>query len=385
MASLSLEPLQAVGNLPTLKTISSEREFFAMRDEWNSLLASSRSDCFFLTWEWLATWWKHLGSGFELAIHTVDIDGQLIAIAPFVRRPARPLEGRLIPTLEFLGNGFAGSDYLDIMVRGGYEDVAVPALARFLVEGANALRLSNVLHPDSIAAAVISRLEKDGWNNDRIEINVCPYIDLQGHTWESYLVSLGSETRYNFNRKWKRLNRDFAVEFVMATAETVADSLETAIALHADRWSERGGSDAFHTTGLVNFHREIATLALERCWLRLFTLKLNGTAAASLYGFAYRNRFYFYQSGLDRTFDKHSVGFLTMGLAIQHSLSEHDTEYDLLHGAEAYKFHWTKTARPIYRFENYPPSLSGAAARGLLQMGRISRNVARRVLSSTPK
>ena len=45
------------------------------------------------------------------------------------------------------------------------------------------------------------------------ETNTCPFIPLAGMSWESYLATLGSEHRYNFHRKWKRLNRDFTVQF----------------------------------------------------------------------------------------------------------------------------------------------------------------------------
>ena len=35
--------------------------FTALRPEWNELLRASGADCPFLTWEWLHSWWRHLG------------------------------------------------------------------------------------------------------------------------------------------------------------------------------------------------------------------------------------------------------------------------------------------------------------------------------------
>jgi len=43
-------------------------------------------------------------------------------------------------------------------------------------------------------------------------------------------------------------------------------------------------------------------------------------------------RFYFYQSGFDPTYERSSVGLITMGLSIQAALEEGACEYDLLHG-----------------------------------------------------
>ena len=35
---------------------------------------------------------------------------------------------------------------------------------------------------------------RQGWTAAESKLNVCPYIDLRGHTWESYLATLGSTT-----------------------------------------------------------------------------------------------------------------------------------------------------------------------------------------------
>ena len=52
-----------------------------------SFFASSDSDCIFLTWEWLYTWWKHLAEDRSLAILAVRRGGELIALQPCCLRP----------------------------------------------------------------------------------------------------------------------------------------------------------------------------------------------------------------------------------------------------------------------------------------------------------
>ena len=51
--------------------------------------------------------------------------------------------------------------------------------------------------------------------------------------------------------------------------------------------------------GTLQFHAEFSQLALERGWLRLFVLRLDGEPAAATYSFCYRGHFYYYQAGLD--------------------------------------------------------------------------------------
>jgi CelD/BcsL family acetyltransferase involved in cellulose biosynthesis len=192
---------------------------------------------------------------------------------------------------------------------------------------------------------------------------------------------LGSEHRYNFQRKWKRLNRDYSVHFdQVRTERDCRDSIDLMIQQHNLRWRERGGSDAFHTPGLVEFHRKFSLLALKRDWLRLYVLRLDAKPAASLYGFLYGRKFYFYQSSFDRAFEKNSVGLVTMGLAIKGAIEEGACEYDLLHGNETYKSHWSGESRSLNRLELFPPGLVGRLSQACLHLRRTSRTAARRVL-----
>ena len=41
-------------------TVTDEETLHALRSDWTDLLRRSASDGPFLTWEWLASWWRHL-------------------------------------------------------------------------------------------------------------------------------------------------------------------------------------------------------------------------------------------------------------------------------------------------------------------------------------
>lgn len=338
--------------------------FEKLKPEWDELLSASESNRPFLTWEWLFTWWKYLSDDRQLRILTVRRDRQLCAIAPLALRPWRLR--RLLPfsALEFLGTGSVGSDYLDIVVRHGEAQSVLPALAEFLNRHPRMLELSQVDHTAPHVVNLALELRQQGWGLSRVTTDFCPYINLSGHSWESYLGSLSSTHRHNFRRRLKNLNAKFDVHFEQAvTEEQRREALRWLVTLHRERWREHGGTDAFHTPTLVAFHDELSRLVLQRGWLRLYTLQMDGTPVAALYGFLYNRVFYFYQTGFNLDYQKYSVGLVATGLAIQSAIAEGAEGYDFLHGDEAYKFHWAHEERELVRMEIYPPRVRGMICR----------------------
>lgn len=362
-----------------IEVINTNAQFEQIRPEWNRLLEASRSNCFFLTWEWLYTWWKHLSDGRRLFVLTVRDGPELLAVVPLCWRPPR-LPVWPFGTLEFLGTGTVGSDYLDVIVRQDRENVILPVLAQYLAQERSLLKLAQLREESSLAQELAGHWRELGGPLRAQSTNVCPTIRLSGHNWESYLSTLGAAHRYNYRRKLKQLTNRFDVLFEMArTEEERREALSTLVSLHSLRWRTRGGSDAFPNSAVVSFHEEISSLALDRGWLRLFTLRLDRRPVASLYGFQYNRVFYFYQSGFDTSCAAHSVGLLAMGLAIRNALEEGTQEYDLLHGAEEYKFHWAQDKHELGSLELYPPGGLGMAWRGAGEachtMKRMVRNM----------
>jgi CelD/BcsL family acetyltransferase involved in cellulose biosynthesis len=362
----------------TTERVADDAAFEGLQQEWDELLLASDSSCIFLTWEWLYTWWKHLAEDRNLFILAVRRGTELVALAPLGLRPQSLLQGRPFPVLEFLGSGFVGSDYLDVIVRKGNAPEVCQALAYYLSGRGVPLKWTNVKKEGSVAALLLDRLKHKRWAVAETQTNVCPFIPLRNSTWTTYLAGLSTEHRYNFNRKWRRLERDYKVRFEqIETGEQCREATDLLIAQHNARWRDRGGSDAFHTAGLVAFHREWTQLALNRGWLRLYQLRLDEKPAASLYGFLYRGIFYFYQSGFDDAYKQASVGLITMGLAIQSAIKEGAEEYDLLHGDESYKSHWCRHSRDLVRLESFPPGIRGTVCRVSIELGRVARRLRR--------
>lgn len=357
--------------------------FTALREEWTELLKDSPSDGFFLSWEWLHSWWTHLAEQRSLFLIVVRAGPQLVAIAPFAMRPGAPWLNPPVRCLEMLGSGIAGSDYLDVIVRRGWEAECAAKLADLLADRGQMLALSRLRAGTSFARQLVATLEQRGFRADELaKSEVCPYLPRPPGGFAEYLQGLGSEHRYAFRRKVQSLHKRFAVGFEAASSEeTRRTSLRALIELHHKRWSRRDGtSEAFTSPALIAFHEEVSALALAKGWLRLFVLTADGQPVAALYGFRYRDIFSFYQSGFDPGWGKQSVGMVTMGLAIESAFGEGCAEFDMLHGDEPYKFHWARQVHALSRIELFPPGPLGLITQGVCALAKTARRAGKKLL-----
>lgn len=360
--------------------VDDAREFAALGRQWNELLQASGADCPFLTWEWLHAWWTHLRGASRLRLLTVRAGTSLVAIAPMVVTHGR---FGLFSRLQFLGTGSAGSDYLDVIVRRGWEEEGVRAIAASLQHHGIALQLKHL--PVASASSMLrAHLGPAGWTSKTSEIAVCPFIRLEGHTWDTYLATLGAAHRANVRRRTKALSRQFRVHFAAAGTETERrEALEALASFHAQRWTGRGGSSAFQSPELRAFHDDVTRRALDAGWLRLYVLRVDDTVAAVMYGFTYGRRFYFYQHGFDPRYQSHSIGLVMMGRAIRAAIEEERAaEFDMLYGNEGYKALWAREQRSLHQLDLFPADLGGTLHHALVEAERTARGLARRLRSS---
>ena len=362
----------------TVRLIDDASEFLALRDRWNDLLRSSRSDNPFLTWEWLYAWWTQFGVARHLRLIVVQRGDTIMAIAP-LHLVASPLYW--FSRLEFLGTGEAGSDYLDLIIRRGYEPDAIDALALFMAEQRLTVRLTH-LPPGSLALQLARRLTDIGWTTTSSDDGVCPIVTLSGHTFDSFLGSLGSSHRANVRRRLRALERQFQVSFTrIVDDDERQEMLRLLAAFHASRYRERGGSTAFTSSSIRSFHEAATGRALECGWLNMYALRLDDTVAAVMYGFNYGGRFYFYQHGYDDRYSSHSIGLVLMALTVQAAIADGALEFDMLWGTEAYKALWARETRGLQRIEMFPLRLGEAMHRHAADARRGVAQLARRVLS----
>jgi CelD/BcsL family acetyltransferase involved in cellulose biosynthesis len=298
--------------------------------EWPRLGERSRN--LFATWQWHSTWWRHFGSGRRLCIAACrDASGQLVGLLPaYVARALGPL--RLV---RLLGHG--QGDRLGPICAPEDRDRVGAALRAALQKPPwrNAVLLAEQLPAE------------EGWSalfGGRILArSASPVCDIAGTAWEDLLATRSSSLRKQVRYQARRLEREHAVRYrLLEDADALPGALDTLFELHGARWGEHG-SAAFSASQA--FHREFAARALERNWLRLWLLELDGRDVAAWYGFRFGEADWHYQSGRDPSWDRYSVGAVLLAHTIRDSAESGIPRYLFLRGDESYKLRFA-TADP---------------------------------------
>ena len=355
VAKVALSPSGAAADSPLL----------GPRDaHWDALARRSRN--VFGTEEWLSLWWRHFGNGDEpLMALKRGSEGLPLAGLPLYRYA----RGRL-RMLRFVGNG--PSDQLGPVCAAADEAGAAEALRDFISE----LPDWDVMLAESLPGGRDWAHALGGIETRR---ESSPSMALGGLSWDGYLASRSANFRQQVRRRERNLARDHELTFRLAEdPDRLGADMDTLFRLHSERWAGEG-QGALHGKRAA-FHREFAALALERGWLRLWFLELDGRPAAAWYGFRFGGVESFYQSGRARSHESGSVGFVLLSHTIREAINDGCDEYRFLRGAEAYKSRFTTRDEGLQTVV-VTRTVRGRAATAAMGLKRTLRAGAKRVLS----
>ena len=329
----------------------------AARADWSRL--GDASGNLFSTWEWASAWSRHLGGERPLfLVAAQDDSGTTRALLPFFLARARPAR-----ILRFVGQGPA--DRLRPVCAPGDRPFAAEALRAALDERVGGWQV-----------AIADRLPgEEGWAEllgERVfRTEPSPVLVTEGRDWDAFLATRSKNFREQLRRRERKLAKAHELSYRLTrTADELEADYAALVRLHHARWG--GGSSSF-AGAREALHLDFARLALERGWLRLWTLELDGRPAAAWLGFRFGGAEWYYQAGRDPDLEREAVGFVLMAHTVREALNDGVSEYRLLLGGEAYKD----------RFATADPGLETVVwARGA--RGRAARSAARAALAAPP-
>ncbi|HET7625069.1 MAG TPA: GNAT family N-acetyltransferase [Verrucomicrobiae bacterium] len=321
--------------------LTTRAAFESLEPEWLELWENSANATPFQSPIWLVPWWRHFGNN-HLWCCAMRCDGALVGFAPLL---IDHLDSPGPRGVFFLGTGV--SDYLDILARRGFEKIVANEFFRQLAERRGEWDVCDFqeLRRDSILLS--ADFQKDFSLEKTVQEN-CLVLELPNKNAElSNAIPKGALEKLLYYRR--RAERAGTVQIEAAAENNFEKLFDEFVRLHFARWNERGGDGVLVGNAIQNFHREAARGFLKLNLLRLYALCLDGRIIATLYGFEFRGRFFYYLGGFDPQFSKLNPGTLIIGHAIEQALRVGASEFDFLRGREKYKYAWGAKERKNFR------------------------------------
>jgi CelD/BcsL family acetyltransferase involved in cellulose biosynthesis len=307
--------------------------FDPLHEDWTRLAVAGGN--VFGTWEWNELWWRHYGRDRALRIAVLREEEEIAAIVPLFRWSQRPLR-----ILRLVGHG--------------HGDCLGPVCEDDSETAEEALRLALEADPHDVFIGDWVAGERDWGRVLRgrvVRRTGYPILRLPA-SWDEFLSAQSTRFRKSARNQRNRLYRSHDVAYRYADAVTLERDLDDAFRLHRARFGAHAQCN--YCGEHERFQRAFAARALERGWLRLLFLEVDGEPVCFEHGFSYESAHFAYQAGRDPAWDRHSVGFVLDLEAIRRAVEAGVEEFRFLGGEEDYK----------YRYRTEDPRLETVAAPG---------------------
>ncbi len=312
-----------------------------LQDDWLTLESESNS-CFFLSWSWISTWIETYQP--ESKILRAYYNGEMVAIAALVLKQQTRYYFLNSRTLHVHQTGEPQKDqiwieYNGVLAKEEHAQTVTAASIKYLFSIADAwdeLIVGAITdHEASLLESAGNLMRHDLWEAP------CYGVDLRAIRVKktNYLSTLSRNTRYQIGRSIKLYQQNGKLTIETADSKTKALEYFNEIGpLHIERWGAGVGESGFVNPYFTLFHQTL----IKKCWdsgaVELIRVKAGNKVIARFYNFIYRNRVYFYLSGLVSESDsKLKPGLSGHALCIQKYLDDGYDFYDFMGGGERYK------------------------------------------------
>ncbi len=313
-----------------------------LKNDWVAL-EEVANNYFFLSWAWISTWIETYNP--ELKILRAYNNGELVAIAALVLAKERRYYFLNSQTFHVHQTGDPEKDqvwieYNGLLVKHGHKDLVTSASIKYLIDFTN--HQWDELVVGAITEHEASLLENAG-NLMRHDLWDAPCYGVQlkklRKSKTDYLSTLSRNTRYQINRSIRKYTKLGPLEVLTADTKSKAlDYFKEIGPLHIKRWGSDPGESGYANRYFTLFHENLINEYWGKGVIELIRIRVNGNTIANFYNFIYRNRVYFYLSGLVAESDATlKPGLTGHALCIQKYIDEGLDFYDFMGGGERYK------------------------------------------------
>jgi CelD/BcsL family acetyltransferase involved in cellulose biosynthesis len=323
-----------------VRTVDTAAGFAALAADWGRLHDETSAASVFNSWLWQYQWWELYGAGRPLRILVATQAGQTMGILALYLHTAKVC--RLsVRTLRAVGTG--GDTHPDdlgpVLSRGASEAAVLEALAEaaLRLKGWDVFLATDLSAPSSFARTVAHFARRTGMAATTGGSEKISYVNLSGG-WDAFLASLKGGRRARIRKARRKLLASHAARFFVWSDPAGMDgAVDKLVELHRKRWGASGLSESFASREYVETHRGIMKSCLDRGWLRLYCLEVDGEIAAMTYCYRFRDRVFLVQCGYDPALSRFKPGHVLLYYALEHAAGEGAEVFDFLRGEHRYK------------------------------------------------
>jgi CelD/BcsL family acetyltransferase involved in cellulose biosynthesis len=321
-----------------------------VRATWDSLYQATPTNAGpFMTWEYVALWWRHFSQGNKLHI--------VVATQHCGHRVLLPLMRSGIQ-LEWIAT--PGSDYVALLydsmpdLSGGLRAIGVHLRKQWWTKFS-----VTYVRPDE-ADHLIRAME--GLPHRIEEETGCPYIEIQERSWPTYLASLSHSRRGDMRAVERKLEKDkLPIRY-----ETTQDPARIAelfpimkqITAHSHIPAKQALFEGSRGAFLLDLFQTFAA----RKWMYVKIIYLREQPASYTACFTLDRRTGYWMAAYDEAYNKYSLGKLLLFHLFQTSFEAGDTVFDMMQGMQHYKLLWTDQVQPLTYLTFYHHPLLKRAA-----------------------
>ena len=343
----------------------------------------SSADCtIFQTYDWTASWHRHIGSrnGLKPVVVVVYEGDRVLMLLPLAVQRSGPLR-----RLTWLGGEFC--DYGAPLLAADFAHCVTPERFCLIWQ-----QVSQFLQQDRRFRHDLVELQKmpptvGAQQNPLCWLAVQPnpsgaYLTQLSGTWdEFYADKRSSATRRRDRTKRKRLAEHGEIRFLSAEdGDQIARTLHTLFEQKTRSFSRMGVRNIFAPPGHQDFLLDLSTGPRSRSLVHVSRLDIGGVTAAANLGLVYGGRYYhLLASHDDGETSRFGPGIVHLHGLLQHAIETGCREFDFTIGDERYKQDWCDTEIKLYDHIAAASALGWPAA-----MATISLRRAKRFIKQTP-
>ena len=344
-------------NKLNIETICDTESFKSLRSEWDELLQKSYTNCLFLTWEWLYSWWTAYHANKELNIICVrESNNTLVGIAPLFIHKTKYYKTKVVE-LTFIGE--ATSDRQDFIVDKNHFK-AYEAIISFILTRKKwtVARLEQV--PEW--SPMISNKQLVA----QYEIEVTSHLPVIKiiSDWETYYKGLSSKFKRDLKHKNNVLKREGEWGYTIKDElDNIEDELGELFKIELKSKKNNAGTAFFADERARIFQQIVSKYCTERGWLNISCIKVNKNPVSYLIGYIYNNTYLAYNMAFLPEYYRASPGKLVLHETIKHCFNRNLREFDFLRGDTYIKNKWAKTSRTNYRIVIFNKGIKASVLR----------------------